>query len=382
MNLSAADFKLDGPLGSQGTTIEMVGRNHFRAVLGHAPQHPEWCNKIQFQITRNAKGNALRLDVVFDGGDSMRLNEYSCSWSYDAKNWRPIHWENGTKEAGTADTLVFPEFAEDVVYLGHQVPMSYEDLVELVEQWRKSPYVAVHVLGRSLGGRDLYRIQITDPNSPHPPDARWVHHFANQHPGEHNSQWRMVGMIDWLLSGEADDFRRRNICHFIVMMSPDAPSNGWYRVNAQGVDMNRSYRAEGADPAAQAHEACICQKDLEDLMASDAPVTDVWSMHTWGGVVDPIITPGREIGAAVGPWEEFRDIIKANDPRNLVKPMHLRGEDKLGGVTWTGGPHAQFGITTVLCEGAGAIYTQEENLASGTVLIRSIGEYYKSTKQE
>ena len=28
----------------------------------------------------------------------------------------------------------------------------------------------VHVLGQSLGGRDLYRVEITDPNSPHPLD--------------------------------------------------------------------------------------------------------------------------------------------------------------------------------------------------------------------
>lgn len=31
------------------------------------------------------------------------------------------------------------------------------------------------------------------------------------------------------------------------MMNPDGPANGWPRTNAEGVDMNRTYRVSGAD---------------------------------------------------------------------------------------------------------------------------------------
>jgi hypothetical protein len=48
-------------------------------------------------------------------------------------------------------------------------------------------------------------------DSPHPRSDRWVHYFANQHPGEHNSQWRMVGMVHWLLSDEGADCRCRSL---------------------------------------------------------------------------------------------------------------------------------------------------------------------------
>jgi len=378
--LSVEDFTFDCPLGSQGATIEKVATNHFKVTLGHAPEHDDWCNKLQFRITRHAKGNSLRLDVVFPGGPRYSLNEYFHSWSYDGKNWQPVQWTHGRQVSKQSDTLMLPEFTEDTIFVGHQVPMSYEDMVEMIELWQQSPYVKVHILGQSLGGRNLYRLEITDPDSPHPESARWVHYFANQHPGEHNSQWRMVGMIDWLLSDEASDFRTRSICHFIIMMSPDAPSNGWYRVNAQGVDMNRSYRAEGSDAEEQAHEAYICQRDLEQLMASEAPVTTVWSMHTWGGIVEPICTPGPEMGTEVGPWTDLRDIIERNDPQDLVKPLSTRTEPKYGGKSWTDGPYAQFGITVFLCEGAGAIYTKQENLDSGVVLIKGLAEYYKGTR--
>ena len=379
--LSIGDFEFDGPLGSEGATIERIASNHFKIVLGHAPEHPTWCNMLQFQILQNAKGNRLRLDVYFYGGNAYRFNHYAfSSWSYDAIDWHPIKWQKGTKESSKGDTLLFPEFKEDTVYFGHQVPMSYENVREMMEKWDKHPHAIVHVLGKSLGGRNIYRLGITNPESPHPRNQRWVHYFGNQHPGEHNAQWRMTGMIDWLLSDTGADCRDRSISHFILMMYPDAPSRGWYRVGIQGVDGNRSYLVTGADKQKQAHEAYVVQKDLEMLMASEAPVTNLWSMHTWGGIVEPIMLPGSEIGTVLPAWTGLREIMKRNDPDRLVKPLAI--QESLGNTShWNTGPHVQFGITTVLCEGAGNIVTKENNMASGTVLMKSLAQYYKGTKE-
>lgn len=379
--LSVTDFQFNGPLGSAGAQIEIIGTNHFRVTLGHAPNHSDWSNKLQFQIKQNAKGNTLRLDVVFHGGNPYIFNEYFQSWSYDARNWHPIYWQKQSKDSTQGDTLLFPQFTEDRVYVGHQVPMSYEDSVELIDKWKRSPYVKVHTIGRSIGGRSIYRLEITDPRSPHGEDKRWAHYFTNQHPGEHNAQWRMVGMIDWLLSEEGRECRRRSISHFVLMTSPDAPSQGWYRVNAQGVDMNRSYRAAGASEREQAHEAYICQKDLEALMRSRAPLTTVWSMHTWPGIVETICLPGPEMGTRTGAWTELRDILARHDVQRRFKPLALSKQSRIGDTTWTDGPHAQFGITAFLCEGGGGLYTKDENLQSGITLIRSIAEYYKKTKR-
>lgn len=379
--LEVGDFNFSGPLGSDGARIEKLGKNHFRVTLGHAPNHPEWPNKLNFQIVRNAKGNGLRLEVVFEGGKSMAFNEYFQSWSYDGKTWRPVQWEKGYKESPQRDWLMFPVFERDRVFVGTQVPMSFEEVEQLIRRWRKHPAVKVRVVGKSLEGRNLYRLEITDPNSDVPRPKRWVHYFANQHPGEHNSQWRIVGMVDWILSDEATQFRRNSICHVILMMSPDGPSHGWYRINAQGVDMNRSYRAAGADPKEQAHEAFLWQKDLEALMASEAPVTTIWSCHTWSGIVEPLLTPGPEIGSRLPPWTEFARIMQSHDSRSLVKPLKLRtGQSSYGPTTWSGGPHAQFGITAILCEGAATLFTKEDNIESGKVLIKAIADYYSGHK--
>ena len=380
--LSVEDFTFEGPLGSQGTTIERIGKNHFEVSLGHAPQHEDWNNKLQFTIPRNAKGNDLTLDVVFEKGKPRyySLNEYAGSFSYDGVNWQPVHWDSNRDEAFKRDTMRFPAFTGDTVYVGHQVPMSYEDVVKLVEGWQDNPKVTVHILGKSLEGRNIYRLELTGPESPHPRARRWVHYFANQHPGEHNSQWRLVGMIDWLLSEAGRDALQRSTCHFIIMMSPDSPSKGWYRVNGQGVDMNRTYLRGGADKKTQAHEAYICQSDLEALMASEAPATTAWSIHTWGGAVDPRIIPGPELGDTVGSWTEFAALLDRNDPEGLVKEMELWPLKEANATQWTEGTHFQFGITSVLCEGAGALYTKKENVNSGIVLMKTIAEHYRGIK--
>jgi hypothetical protein len=374
--LTENDFKFDGPLGSQGAVIEKLGENLFRVILGHAPEQPEWNNKLNFQITRNARGNDLVL--IVEGPPRYAMNEYFYSWSYDMENWNPVHWKAGFRVSPELDTLVFPVFEQDQVYVGHQVPISYEQIEEFIAGIQASEYVNVDTLGKSLGGRNLYRLTITDPSGDIPFKNRWVHYFSNSHPGEHNAQWRMIGKIEWILSEEGRDFRERSISHFVLMMSPDGPHNGWYRVNAQGVDMNRSYFPGGSDREKQAHEAYIFQHDLEKIMESESPATTVWGHHTWGGPVEPLLYFVED--SRVGPWTEWRDILQELAPETLIKPLAVRqGTPGYGSVSWENGPHAQFGITTVLCEGAGAIYTKEENKESGKLLIQSLARYYKGT---
>ncbi len=379
--LRVEDFSFAGPLGSDGATIERTGRNRFRVTLGHAPTHPTWPNKLNFRILRRARGNDLRLEVVFPGGPDYPFTEYHQSWSYDGVNWNPIAWTRGHLASKQADELVFPPFTADEVHVGTQVPLSFEQGEALIRTWARHPHVRVHTAGRSRGGRNLYRVEITDPAGPHPRSRRWVHYFANQHPGEHNSQWRLVGMVDWLLSDSAADFRRRSIAHVVLQMSPDAPSHGWYRVNAQGVDMNRSYRAAGADAREQTHEPYLWQRDFEALMASDAPVTTAWAIHTWGGIVEPIVAPGPEFGATLGPWTAFRDVMLRNDRLGLIEPLKARERaPDYGAVSWSDGPHAQFGITGVLCEGGAVLQTKRLNMDSGVALIQSIAEFYRGTR--
>ena len=43
---------------------------------------------------------------------------------------------------------------------------------------------------------------------------------------------------------------------------------------------------------------------------------------------------------------------------------------------WTDGPHMQFGISAVLCEGASHCKTKELCKAGGVVIVKSLAEFY------
>lgn len=380
--LSTDDFAFAGPLGSDGARIAMVAANHFRVQLGAAPNRPGWPNKLNLRILRHARGQALRLDVVFPEGQDYAFNEYHQSFSYDGVHWHPVAWEQGYMASPLADTLRFPPFTSDRVWIGTQTPMSWDvDALGLIAKWRAHPDVTVHTVGRTLGGRDMLRLEITSARSPHSRAQRWVHYLANQHPGEHNSQWRLAGLVDWLLSAAGDDVRQRQIVHVVMMMSPDAPAHGWYRVNQQGVDMNRSYSPKGANQVAQAHEAHLWQRDLEALMASDAPVTTIWAIHTWSGIVEPQIIPGPELRGPLGEWTGLRAALTKADRLGLIEPMARVDAGQYENTTWTDGPHAQFGITAVLCEGGAVLQTRQLNEASGAAIIQALGAFYSGVRR-
>ena len=369
--LKVDDFTFEGSLGSEGAQIEQVGCNHFKIMLGH-PEGGEGCpNRLQFTIKGNARGNSLRLDVGYDYREG-RFDEYFSSFSYDRKNWYPAVWEKNFKEKPKENTMLFEEFEEDIVYVGHQIPMSYEDVEEIVSELSGRKHVKTVNIGKSIEGRNIHRIVISGEKTD---VIRNAHYFAQQHPGEHNAQWRMMGMIEWLLSDDAKAFREENECHFVLLMSPDSPSRGWYRGNTLNCDMNRTYLISGSDPEKQTHEAWVCQKDLEDI-AGKSNLSTAWAMHTWGGIVETIMRHSEEMEHSHGPWTILRDSIEKNDEKGLCKPLQSRNESSTIKTSWGYGPYEQFGVTTFLCEGGGALLTKEENMLSGKVLIQSLADYF------
>lgn len=362
--------QVQGEWGSHNSAITRVGRNHFRMDLGDQPGIPHQAAFPCFWIRATAKGNALRMDVVPGKRHNGSYKEYFYSWSADRETWHPVDWKG--------KSLIFPEFPANRIWVGHQIPLSYNQLAAMTKVWKKNPHVTVRAVGTSYEGRSLYRVVVTDPRSPHPPKDRWVHYFATQHGCEHNAQWRVIGMLDWALSDEASDFRKRSICHFVVMMSPDSPSHGWMRANAEGQDMNRSYLPGGSDARKQTTEPYLYHRDFEAIMASESPVTDIWSCHTWGGKVDIMYNEGPEVGKQVGPIKAFAGLLDQLDSRNLVNPM--RGKEGGAETKWSLGPHKQFGITAFLCEGSGGIRTKEDNMQSGAVIIKALSRYYRGTR--
>lgn len=384
--LHEQDFVLDGEFGSYGSTIEQIGENHFVFTRGHHPEEESRRNLPQFMIPENFKGNSLIVDIT-PLGLPHETHHYHMAYSLDGENWTPILQTLADENVARIE---IPPTNSDSFYLGFQIPFSYDYSRELIREWTTDPatseYITLHPIGRSLQGRPLYRMEITDPESPHRREDRWVHYISQAHPHEGKSRWRVKGMLDWLLSDdpEAADARQRHIWHFVLTMNPDGVNNGFTRHNMQGRDMNRTYRTTGPDSTVQAHEGYLFQKDIAQLIESDTPITTFWDMHVWGGRVEPMMLAGPEMGSGpgqVGEFAELRDLIESYDRDDLIIPLAERNYDGDASL-WDRGVHHHYGITTAIVEGSGFLDTQEENLKAGRILIRSINEFYRETRAD
>lgn len=382
--LGEHDFVLEGPYGSYGSSIERVDENHFIFTRGQHPVIKSRSSLPQFIIPKNFKGNPLIVDIRGISLPSPGHN-YTMAYSFDGEHWTPILQK---KIGKNISRIEIPPTNSDSFYFGFQIPLSHDTAERFMKQWASDPatseYIKFHSIGRSVQHRQLYRMEITDQESPHKPEDRWVHYITQAHPHEGKARWRVKGMIDWILADtpEAADARRRHIWHFVLPMNPDGVNNGFTRVNMEAIDMNRTYSVNGSDSLEQAHEGYLLQRDIEQLMSSDTPLTTFWDMHVWGRRVEPMMHTGPEFGEGkeqLGDWTELRDLIESYDEYDLIKPLETRKYD--GNTTvWDRGVHHQFGITTSLTEGGGYLDTQEENMEAGKIIIRSLSEFYRGTR--
>lgn len=369
-DLTVDDFVFDGQYASLDGSVEELGPNHFRVRGGR-----------YFEIHGGLRGNVVTLDVsvlgAYPNGHVTLL-----AYSTDNRHFTTVEHEILSEGGGR---VVIGPFGADDLYVGGQIPMSPTAAKSYMDEWATdaatAEYLQIFEIGESVEGRPLYRMEITDPHSPVPRQDRWVHWISSAHPHEGKARWRIYGAIEWLLSDEGADARRRGIYHFSFMMSPDTVRNGRSRFNMQGIDMNRTYRVAGSSLSEQAQEGYYFQREIERIMATDEPLTTFADMHVWGGLIEPMVRLGPEFGTGpgqLGPWTALRDLMAAHDPGGLSKPVARRTNTAY--TLWDGGVWRQFGITSWLIEGGGALRTQEENIESGRIYMRAINDFYTGTK--
>src|SRR5262245_15760313 len=161
------------------------------------------------------------------------MSEDGQTWSH-AEN---MTWDNEKKEA-----IVRLKPKRDSVWLATQALYSHSRLVALVEELKQSPHARVEVIGKSVQGRDLFLITVTDFAKPDT-DKTTVWLQARQHAWEGGTSYVAEGAIRFAVSDSAAarSLRENNICIFTPMVAVDGCAIGLPRFNVHGYDPNRHW---------------------------------------------------------------------------------------------------------------------------------------------
>ena len=165
---------------------------------------------------------------------------YRPVFSEDGENWR--HFTEASWDVEKDELTLKLKPRGNTVWLSHVPPYPHARLLRLLDEIKVSPVVRTEVIGRSVLGRELQLVTVT--NFARPDAAKkiiWMQ--ARQHAWEAGTSFLLEGALRFVLSDEAaaQTLRDENVFIFAPMLNPDSVANGEVRFNANGFDPNRQW---------------------------------------------------------------------------------------------------------------------------------------------
>jgi hypothetical protein len=237
-------------------------------------------------------------------------------FSYDRQHW--THFGNDQISwTEQALTIRFrPEHAQ--VWIAHVPPYTNRDLAALLDSFRNSRYLHREVIGRTVEGREMPLVTITNPAAPEAAKKTiWL--MFRQHAWESGSSWVGEGAIRFLLSNDPAAARLRDgvIWKIIPMADPDGVAAGRVRYNKNGYDLNRNWDVH--DPAAMP-EITAQRKAVLDWVDGGHRVDLFLSLHnTENGEYLQAPAEFRELG------ERARSLLIERTTFNPTTPLRDNG---------------------------------------------------------
>jgi hypothetical protein len=225
--------------------IEVVAETDFRV---HVPGQQDERGR-----NRQATWYYFRMDNVHDRDVTITLTgflpgEYNDKpsphmngeplpvYSDDGEHWQHVaaqQWDDVKKE-GT----IHLHGRTDSLWIALTQPYSYSRLLRLVEEIAATPHARVETVGRSVLGRDLPVVTVTDFSKP---DAgkKTVWLQARDHAWEAPTSFIMEGALRFIVSDDpaARALREKNIFRFTPMVDPDGCALGRVGFKAHGLDL-------------------------------------------------------------------------------------------------------------------------------------------------
>jgi hypothetical protein len=202
-------------------------------------------------------------------------------FSTDGERWQPIPsltWDDRAKEA-----TIRLRAEADSIWIAHQVPYTPRRLARLLEEVDRCADARVEVIGKTVQGRDLHLVTVTDPDvADRDKVTVWLQ--ARQHAWESGTSFVVEGALRFIISDDPDAraLRRRTVFKFTPMVDPDGCTNGQVRFNANGFDVNRHWDEVDLRQKrylAQMPEIWYVKKAILSQHASGRPIALLVNLH-------------------------------------------------------------------------------------------------------
>ncbi len=180
------------------------------------------------------KPMSIRIRLRYAGG----THRYRPLISRDKKTWQRI---------GKDRVTVHPQKTQAVFDLridDRPLWISAQELLtgDLISQWSESllqlPFVTQQEIGRSVQNRPIHQLKISETTSP-----SYLFILGRQHPPEVSGTIGMMRFVEAITSQSkvARSFRKQFCTVVVPMSNPDGVARGYWRCNANGVDLNRDW---------------------------------------------------------------------------------------------------------------------------------------------
>jgi hypothetical protein len=231
--------------------IEQVSETQFRSAIPGQADHEGRNRQASWYSFRvdGARGREVTVVLTDLKGEYNYKPAPACVRedtppvvSGDGKSWR--HLDKITLNGNEATIRFTPD--SDAFWVAHIEPYTASRLDRFLAEIRGAKDLKDEVFGKSVEGRDLHVLTITETAGPAP--VVWL--MCRQHAWETGTSFVGEGAIRYLLSPEAAPWRRDLVFKIIPMLDPDGCAHGGVRFNRNGYDLNRNW--DTADPGAAA----------------------------------------------------------------------------------------------------------------------------------
>ncbi|MEE9272089.1 MAG: M14 family zinc carboxypeptidase [Robiginitomaculum sp.] len=187
-----------------------------------------------FRVTPNHAGT-LRVNLKY----SHAKHRYPPKISYDGIKWEVFDPTKIDKLSKDEIRMRIP-LKKRPIYIAAQEIFSVGAHNTWIKQTEKLPFVSKSIIGNSIEGRPLYKLEArTNPKIKKP----YVVFVGRQHPPEVTGALAFMPFAETVLGDSklAKSFRSKYDVILIPNMNPDGVTHGNWRHNMNGVDLNRDW---------------------------------------------------------------------------------------------------------------------------------------------